>query len=597
MPKRVAFLFDARDVSTFITKREKREDVTVFASGLDTFDALDKEKIPYQEIKTYPPLSITIQHYQKAHQIALQFDPTIYASARNFFLEVLRSSYLASTIIKKHQPLVIYVSDIINESLYRKYHAEAFDLLPQAIIAFTKLHKIKLIRLRRDRQPGSLIGSSVSQLTSDLLHLSQSFRLVQPHSGIRQKLILSASDYHLLNLQSFIRKATKKWTVIILGKADPKIRRQLGQAVFFANVYHYVSLPRYLSIISKQVFALITSPFIVLPVRAQKELSPSELEICRRCRPTFSYWRTILAPQGELNKHAFGKLIQYYSPSAVIASNGIDNYNRTLLLAAQKAQVKDAVIIHHQITDDIDIIEERSGIESILFIPSQKLATMFHKFPGKANIVITGNPVMDEYHQLPNPKVILFQSPLRILFLLCQEHLRFQGENRKIVLEALLELKKYPKPISITLRNHPQHPNLLHHFQRKFPFPIIERNDTQLQKELLGNDIVITQITSAAVEAIILRKPLIYLNTHSVKNIRNFATSGAALGVYKISELIPAINSLLENPSQLSKQQDKFISTYCGKIDGKSSARIVAALKNIIATENRNTEGTTRIQE
>jgi hypothetical protein len=95
---------------------------------------------------------------------------------------------------------------------------------------------------------------------------------------------------------------------------------------------------------------------------------------------------------------------------------------------------------------------------------------------------------------------------------------------------------------------------------------------------LLGNDIIITQITSAAVEAIILRKPLIYLNTHSVKNIRNFATSGAALGVYKISELIPAINSLLENPSQLSKQQDNFVSAYCGKIDGQASQRIIKIL-------------------
>ena len=578
MSKYLALLFNAQDVSSFIARREKGEDVTIFASGLDTEDALEKVKIPYQEIKTYPPLSVTIQHYDRAHQIALQFDPTIYASVRNFFLELFRSMYLIQTIIKKYQPSIIYVSDIINESLYRKYHAETFDLLPQAVIAFAKIYQIKLVVLRRDRQPGSLIRSYFSLLTTDLFHLYKSSRFTQALPNARRKLVISASDYHLLNLRSFIKNATKKWAIIILGKANPEIKKQLGQSVFFTDVYQYISLPRYLFIVLKQVLALITSPLIVLPIRAKKELSPSELEICHSCRPTFSYWRAILAPQGKLNKHAFGMLIKQYSPSAIIASNGIDNYNRTLLLTTQEKHVKDAVIIHHHITDEIDIIEERSGVESILFVPSQKLATMFHKFPGKTDVVVTGNPVMDEHYSLPNSKSPPFHSPLKILFLLCQEHLRFQGENRKIVLEALLELKKYPKPISVILRNHPQHPDLLHHFHRNFPFPIIERNDTPLQKELLENDIIITQVTSAAVEAIIFKKPLIYLNTYSVKNIRNFATSGAALGVYEISELIPAINSLFKNPGQLGHQQDRFISKYCGKIDGKASRRIMAHL-------------------
>ena len=579
MSKSIAFLFNASDVSAFLAKTEKGENITVFASGLDTYDALDKEKIPYKEIKTYPPLSVTMQHYDKAHRISLQFDPTIYASARNFFLEVFRSSYLALIIIKKHRPLAIYVSDIINESLYRKYHSETFDLLPQAIIADAELHKIKVVILRHKRQPGYLFQSFLSQLISDTSHLYKvRHHQSETKSDQYQKLIVSASDYHLSNLRSFIKKATKKWEIVILGKANPEIREKFGQSVSFTDIYQYISLPRYLSIILRQMLVLITSPFVVIPAQIRTKLSTSELGLCRRYHSTFSYWRSILIPQGKLNKLAFKNVIRSISPTTVIASNGIDNYNRTLLSASQEAHVKDAVIIHHQITDGIDIIEERSGIESILFIPSQKLAAMFHKFPGKADIVVTGNPVMDEYYPLPNFKSPPFHSPLRILFLLCQEHLRFQEENRKIVLEALLELKKSPKPISVVLRNHPQHPALLHHFNQQFPFPITERNDTSLQKELLESDVIITQITSAAIEAILLRKPLIYLNTHSVKNIRNFATSGAALGVYNISELIPAINSLLEHPTQLSRKQDKFVSTYCGKIDGQASRRIIKIL-------------------
>jgi len=587
MPTSVALLFNASDVSAFLAKREKGENVTVFASGLDTYDALDKEKIPYQEIKTYPPLSVTMEHYDKANRIALQFDQTIYASVRNFFLEVLRSSYLASTIIKKHRPSAIYVSDIINESLYRKYHAETFDLLPQAIIAYAKLHQMRLVILESNRQAGSLTQSFLWQLISDVLHLYKSrLRQSETTSPHGQRLIISASDYHLSNLKNFINQAAKKWHVIVLGKANPQIRKSLHHRVAFANIYQFISLPMYLLLVWKQILALVTSQLISIPISAQMVLSSLELKICERCRSAFSYWRSILIPQGKLNKFAFENVIRSISPAVVIASNGIDNYNRTLLSASQEAHIKDAVIIHHQITDDIDIIEERSGIESTLFIPSQKLATMFHKFPGNADIVVTGNPVMDEYYSLPNPKSSSFHSPLKILFLLCQEHLRFQGENRKIVLEALLELKKYQQPISIILRNHPQHPALLHHFHQRFPFQIVERNDTPLRKELLETDIVITQITSAAVEAILLRKPLIYLNTHSLKNIRNFATSGAALGVYRISELIPAIKSLLEHPAQLSRRQDEFVSEYCGEIDGHASRRIIKILNREGTTSN-----------
>ncbi|KKS42993.1 MAG: hypothetical protein UV05_C0034G0001, partial [candidate division CPR1 bacterium GW2011_GWA2_42_17] len=370
MSKSIAFLFNASDVSAFLAKTEKGENITVFASGLDTYDALDKEKIPYKEIKTYPPLSVTMQHYDKAHRISLQFDPTIYASARNFFLEVFRSSYLASIIIKKHRPSVIYVSDIINESLYRKYHAEAFDLLPQAIIAYTKLHEMRLVVLENNRQAGSLIQSFLWQLTSDALRLYESrlrqFEITPPHS---QKLIISASDYHLTNLKNFINQAAKKWHVIVLGKANPQIRKSLHHHVAFANIYQFISLPMYLFLVWKQILALIIPRFISIPISAQMLLSPLELKICRRCHSTFSYWRSILIPQGKLNKLAFKNVIRSISPTTVIASNGIDNYNRTLLSASQEAHVKDAVIIHHQITDGIDIIEERSGIESILFIP------------------------------------------------------------------------------------------------------------------------------------------------------------------------------------------------------------------------------------
>ena len=150
---------------------------------------------------------------------------------------------------KKYQPSIIYVSDIINESLYRKYHAETFDLLPQAVIAFAKIYQIKLVVLRRDRQPGSLIRSYFSLLTTDLFHLYKSSRFTQALPNARRKLVISASDYHLLNLRSFKQNATKKCAMIIIEKANPESKKQLDQSVMFTDVYQYITIPKYLFIV------------------------------------------------------------------------------------------------------------------------------------------------------------------------------------------------------------------------------------------------------------------------------------------------------------------------------------------------------------
>ena len=140
---------------------------------------------------------------------------------------------------------------------------------------------------------------------------------------------------------------------------------------------------------------------------------------------------------------------------------------------------------------------------------------MFHKFPGKLTSLSPEIRLWTNIILFQIPNLLHFIRRLKYSFSL-PEHLRFQ-ERTENCFGSIAGVEKYPKPISVILRNHPQHPDLLHHFHRNFPFPIIERNDTPLQKELLENDIIITQVTSAAVEAIIFKKPLIYLNTYSVK--------------------------------------------------------------------------------
>lgn len=565
----LAFLSNSQDVHRLLTKKINLNKSVIYASAVEAPSVLKKLKIPFRLLNPYIPFSITKKNYAAAHKTALLFNPTIFATVRLFLLEVGRSQYMAKKILDRHRPSTVYICDRLSQSLYQKYYRETFDLLPQAIIALCQAKQIKVSFLGKLRGGESLLKSLIN------LHLNNFLSFITagppPKLPPKKTILFSASGYHLTQLKAVITALSSSYQIISLGKSTEGKRT--------VNPYSYLTFTD----IVKYWIKLITNFAGVIarnPVAGGTTWQSQRLvNSWPIIKSVLRFWRFGLIPQGHLLEIGFTRMIEKLKPVLLVTSNSIDNYNRTLHSVVQRHHIPNAVVLHYPMTDDIDAIEEQSGIEKNLLVSSHKSAEIISRHHGNYRVFVTGSPEFDQYRFSPTPLPEKIDPPVRIIFLLTQEFLYFQDENTLIVTEALQELDKLPFPIQVTLR---QHPHELPLSIVQFNFQIEIRNDIPLIDELNNHHIVIAQATSAAVDAIILKKPLIYLNTHGLKDFRPFAKESAALGVYKKDQLNPAIKSLISNPSQLVRSQKKFVDKYCFIGSKPASVRIASCLKSLV---------------
>lgn len=579
----LALLFSVEDVARFLNRRTGT-DVKIFASGLDTIQELKKHNLKFELFRHYLEYPDLTKNYKTANKLANWVHPYFFNSARIFFLELLRAHQLTVKLIDKYHPKKIYVSDYIGCPLFIKYLPQTANLIPKAAVEICRKKKIAVEILRIDTFRQSISKMLIFSL---LIKLKLAFVQPSPTSADqkRSNVILSASDYHLSNLSSFIYQAAKKWNIIILGKSSG-ISTESPNIIYLDQKYR-------LNII--QIFWSLIVTIISWRQEYKRQWNRLNPKIIKNLEHDYKdllinqlkYWNLVLKFEGEFLWRYFSALFSSQNPNALVTSNSIDNHNRILHLAAKKFQVKDFVILHYPMMTILDAIEETAGIEEVLFTSGIESLSLFKQINPRFKIIQTGLPTFDKYlpiyKQPPNNKIP--KGCLKILFLLSQSPLYFQNPDEMAVFEALTELKKLSMKIQVTLRPHPQQ-HLLNINSKNFPFPITIRGHTPLENELKNHHLIIARQTTAAVDGMFFHKPMIYLNTHEIFNLRPRAKLGAMVGVHHSSQLVPEIRRLLHHPDMLSAKQDKFLWRSCGVIDGKAGRRIIKAIEDICATKN-----------
>ncbi|MGZ7135173.1 MAG: CDP-glycerol glycerophosphotransferase family protein [Methanobacterium sp.] len=91
---------------------------------------------------------------------------------------------------------------------------------------------------------------------------------------------------------------------------------------------------------------------------------------------------------------------------------------------------------------------------------------------------------------------------------------------------------------------------------------------------IMACDVLITQASTVAMDAIIAGKPVITINFSQGSDMYPYAESGAAIGIYTKKDLLPAIQKVLNNPDILNSKRDEFIFNHLYKLDGKSTDRV-----------------------
>lgn len=211
-------------------------------------------------------------------------------------------------------------------------------------------------------------------------------------------------------------------------------------------------------------------------------------------------------------------------------------------------------------------------------------------------LVITGRPLFDKlarkneiFDKLdirsklkinPEKKIILFTTqPLVGLTPLY--------ENITVFRQFLKAVKKLPD-VQLIIKLHPlddesERKKII--TQEKFQGAVVTK-DFNLHSLIYISDVLVTMFSTTALEAMIMKKPVITINFSGKRDVTDYAKDGAAIGVYKKEDLLPAIKSVLcdkETIEKIKKSQEDFVYRYAYLIDGKATKRIVDLIKEPVA--------------
>lgn len=154
------------------------------------------------------------------------------------------------------------------------------------------------------------------------------------------------------------------------------------------------------------------------------------------------------------------------------------------------------------------------------------------------------------------------------------------------LLDAVFEATRVFPDVQLIIKLHPMEDGELQRkmvSERRLKNVLITKGE--LYELLWICDMLITFASTVAIEAIILNKPVVTVNLFGVPDPLPLAEIGAAVGVYKEEDLMPAIRSILMDlqlRKKLIKNQRKFVREHAYKIDGNASSRVVDLIEQMI---------------
>lgn len=149
-----------------------------------------------------------------------------------------------------------------------------------------------------------------------------------------------------------------------------------------------------------------------------------------------------------------------------------------------------------------------------------------------------------------------------------------------IIRNLIKELRKI-ESARIFIRPHPGGrftSDILKIFSPDIKKNIIWDYGTDLDEQIKKSDLIIVQGTTVGLRAMYWGKPLIHIKIRDVIDGVDFSEHGAAVNVFKIEDIIPNANLLL-NDSQarntMFNGQERFLQGHCNNADGRASKRVV----------------------
>jgi len=211
-------------------------------------------------------------------------------------------------------------------------------------------------------------------------------------------------------------------------------------------------------------------------------------------------------------------------------------------------------------------------------------------------VVCTGAPILDDLARRQFSPEILRQKlgvPLatRLITLASEpggsRHL-YKSETRHIVVETLKAVQRLPGNFHLVIKLRPgedgvSQRNAVACLGLSDRVTVIESID--LHELLKASELVIVFASTVGLEAIALDRPLLVENFTGRPDLVDYVDRGAALGVYREADLLPAMRQALDDPAtqqRLAAGRRRFVQDHLYRVDGLSSQRVVALIDQMV---------------
>jgi hypothetical protein len=207
-------------------------------------------------------------------------------------------------------------------------------------------------------------------------------------------------------------------------------------------------------------------------------------------------------------------------------------------------------------------------------------------------VVVTGRPTYDALihaeDRLDKAAICgrLGLNPSRKIVIYCTENLPIRDSERitRVVCRAMKNLSD----VQFVIKVHPSElsVSVYHKVARELGIQALVTKEESIYEVLFICDLMITGFSTAALDAMILDKPVITINFTGLPDPIPFAESGAAIGVYREDDLETEIKKGLYDDSvkaRLHNDRGKFVYEQTYLKDGRATQRIADLIEQMVS--------------
>jgi len=455
-----------------------------------------------------------------------------------------------------------------------RYLKNRLDELNLDILTYKNINLVEKCELELiySNQSKFLISSAFNKLK----HIRMSLRSIisKPKKGNQNKILfLLYTNSHINNSRSIINELGEKALVVKKDGFTNHVAKKLKRNnIEFNDIEGYDKSKKNIS-------------------TAEKSLDKAYNELVKEDKiekPMLKYMFKSYFPEVIKYIELINNMLEFEKPKLLVVMNEITTLGNIAVSIAKEKKIQTLCIQHGAIANNPGSFVPVSVDKVAVWGEYSKKVMMEHNTP-EEKIVITGAPQFDilkDYNKGITPKIAkeIGLDITKKYVLITTQNYPFMED----VLRSVCNTVKLIPELQLVIKTHPSE-----YFADKY-VKIAQKSGIKsivtskyLYPLLKSCSAMITVSSTTGMEALMMKKPVITVNYTGSEDPMPYAENGAAIGVYKEEELLPAIKAVINNDdnndkiNEIIKKSKNFLYDRCHVIDGNASQRIVELIHKI----------------